>query len=88
MTEVTSDIPTRKKKKGCRHGGGRVLEQTVHACGLPGPGFLLMEGVSSTEEEAREAAGWNSRWRYLKTQVQRWETSLKGLLPGHILASK
>ena len=47
-----------------------------------------MEGVSSTEEEAREAAGWNSRWRYLKTQVQRWETSLKGLLPGHILASK
>ena len=83
--------PHRALAAACLHrvwGGGRVLEQTVHAWGLPGPGFLLVEGVSSTGEEAREAAGWNSGRRFLKTQVQRWETRLKGLLPGHIPASK
>jgi len=44
VTEVTSDIPTRKKKKGCRHGGGRVLEY-LHTGGcLQGVSRMLAAG--------------------------------------------
>ena len=48
----------------------RVVEQIAHAWGLPGPAFLLVEAVSSTEEGAGEAEGWNSGRRHLQPQVQ------------------
>lgn len=51
-------------------GWGRAAEQIVHVRGPPGPGFLLVEGASSTEEGAGEAEGWNLGRRHLQTQVQ------------------